>query len=500
MESRFALLLLLCAACCRKDPDTGMPDTSPGDTTDTTDSSPVETGQEPDLDRVPVAFVSDGSNEAFLYLRLDTAEVIYEIDLTETRPDLCTPDNTDVTCVAFGGQPFSDPGTGLDRAVVTYQMFDEVQGTDLKQASMVDMYRLEPDGPVLEWAVEALDFTTFFGDRPDICASTTPCVPPTDSWGTWRNCALHDVHTVDIVEETDAYVRMWVADTTNPSRAVLLNLDKGSTCAVVEDVLADQTVPQWRDYRSHNDVDAVVYEGEPMLLTNFRNSSGSLPFGGTGAGTHSLWRKGEAGWEAVWEHPTAFRTEPDFLNAPHNSDLVEVDGVSYVIYAHSNGNGAHYEEQGWQKDSDDFGSVGVLQLDEGGFIYRFDGILEGTPFNFLRDANRMDDGTWIVTDSGCGSDLETDCDRPASIRNVTLPLADAPAATASQDGAFSPTHEFQNLVSIEEVQVNWASPLQCGFHIPYEGEFLRGAQLGTTLRARLEDPVIDCATRQELYD
>lgn len=482
------LALLLLSGCNFFRPHPTEPTESvPPDPVDSGETGETATPPPP----VPIAVVSDGANETVLYIRLDTGAILQEVDFTVLHPELCPPDEPMESCVGFGIQPTSEPG-GADRLLLTFQKFDDYGGAnDDKVSAVIDMVTLTEEGPRIDWSVDSLDFTTVFGDRPDICGAVAACQPPTDAWATWRDCSLHDVHEVHIVEETAQEVVLWVADTTNPTRALKLRLTLGTTCAVVEEILTDETSEEWLDYRCHNGIQLGELDGEAVLLTNFRNSKA-----GSGFGFNALWHQVGGNWTRMWQHPpvSADLLEQGFLGAPHNADLISVEGVPYVIYAHSNGMGQHLNDADWTDEGDNLGSIGVLRLEAGAAVYLMDGILQDPPFGFLRDVDPLPDGTWLVTDSGCGSDKEATCGRQPSLHHVEMDLSQV-QPVPGRDGRFSEDKGFQNLVEVQESQ-EWDSPLRCGFHIPYEADFLLSTQVGTVLSARM-DTVVDLCSERE---
>lgn len=469
---------------------TGDTDTAPGgDTQHTGDTS--EGTEEPELHEIPVAIVSDGANERLVVIRLDTAEMLYELHFDEVHPEICEGDPSH-TCVGFGVEPYVDEETGEDLLLYTFQVFDEDPSDGyLFVPSTIVMTRLTEAGPEKLWELSSYDFETHYAGRDEICRQESACSSYEDDWSEWRGCNTHDVHKVHIVEETEQEVSLWLTDTALPTRLVRVELSKDQTCGVVTDILSSETVEGWDHYWSNNHVDTVDMDGEQMLLANFRDTSPTRPGGASGNGVNSLWAEGESGWERRWQYPGGDDDADATLNAPHNADIHSEDGTWYMVYAHSNGMGAHRESEGWTMEDDHAGSIGVARFDADTVTYLFEGVVEDPGFNFLRDVDRIADDSWLVTDSGCSTTVDATCERDPGLRHVQMRL-DQADPVEGRDGRWSADHSTQNVVTLTELDGLWESPLDCGLNTPYEADFRWADELGSFLRGRLEDPVDTC--------
>ncbi len=479
MSPRFLLTpsLLALAACerCRTAPP--VPDSL-------ADSPPGDTAQA----ELPVVFVSDGANARVLVIRMDSAEILYEVDFAQLHPELCA-EGLDTTCVGFGIEPSVDPDSDEDRLLYVVH----VSGSDggaVFESSIVAMVALKDDGPAPLWQLDSLDFSQLQEREPPACGAEAPCSAPLDSWEAWRACSLSNVHSVSVVEEHQGEVLLWISDTASPPRAVAVRLDTAERCGVVEALLDSDEHPDWGGYDYLNDLDPVSWQGEEMLLGTFFGSAAEAPLGGPGLGRVTAWRQEQAGWDASWSSPDAPMSQLAFLNAPHNADLVVVDGQAYVVYAHSNGLGGHWEFEGWTQGDDHRGSIGVLRLDDDGPTYLFDGYSPDPPLRFVRDVDLLDDGTWLVTDSGCINDLLEPCEHSPGLWHLRMDLAVEPVP--GLDGRWQADHAQQNLLPVEVLDEPWPSPLSCGLRTPYESDLRWASQLGATLRARLDAPVGAC--------
>lgn len=469
-----ALLCLLTvglAACKGRDDDDAASEPATEDSEPAPDSAaPAEP---PDL-----ALVADSSNGRYLYLRLDTGTVAREIRLATLHPELCDAK----ICAAFGGWPSVDQTTGLDELTVT---FTPPASADSGEA-IVEKLRLHPSGEELVWRLDSLDFLTNFPDRPELCAQTTACgVPTTSSEEERRLCQLALSHEVKVIEEDEASVRMWIADTASPSRALKVRLDKASTCGVVEDVLSEATATSWDGIEAVNDVDVVdLGDGQETLLINNLTRSGE-----GGRASVTFWQKVEGTWTLLWQHPSA--ASGGYLSAAHNPDwMVAEDGLPYVVYAHSNGMGRHGQVEQFNGRDDHLGSVGVGRVTAAGVDYLFDATIPDT-LGFVRDVNLLSDGSFLVTDSGCMHPEDSDCDHAGQLWRLSLPdLAQAEATGLS--GAFSPDKSEMVVVRAQEVDASVAWPLQCELLTPYSAQWISGADLGATLRADTASPGSAC--------
>lgn len=434
---------------------------------DSCDTGPVDSGETGAPAAPTLALVGDSELGAWLYVRPDTGRIVHRLEAAALSP-LCAADG----CAAFGGRPVAARG-GHDEAILTFQPV----GANLTAGGVIQRVRLRPGGggEVL-WELSRLDFQTNFADRPELCDAVTPCgdgASPTP-----RGCRLAGAHEIELVEETDAFVRLWIADTGAPTRALKVRLDRGQTCGVVEDVVSAVTVEDWGEPPVFNDLDVVDRgDGVERLLLNSLHSGSR-----EGAAYFALWRRDPEGWIREWRFPR--EGSGGHLASAHNPDWIEGDdGAAYVVYAHSNGLGATHDPTAFDGALDHRGSVGVVRVGEDGPEYLFDAApSEG--FGFVRDVSRLADGTWLVTDSGCMTARYADCARPGLLWHVSLPALETSVATG-RSGAFSPGHETMAVVEATNLDAWYASPLACGLETPYSVHSLPPALQGDTLGAVL---------------
>ena len=439
-----------------------------------------------DDDGRPVVFISDGANHRFLYVEPKTERIIASIDLAERHPDICAGEST---CIGFGGQPSVDAETGEDRALVVVAPEDH-STTAEAQSARVEMIRFGTDGPTRDWMLEDLDFSTHFGDNSELCAAEAACEAPRDgTWMQWRKCSLVHTHDVEVVSEDDDEVLMWIADTSAPARVMLVSLDKSSTCGTVLAALGSGTVADWPEYQDVNDVDLVEINGADAILVS------SLSEGGEeGHGRISVWNGWNDEWSEVWHHPV---NEGANLASPHNPDLfVASDGQTYLVYAHTNGAGMHIDYDDWTGERDHQGSIGVLRLHDGGFDYLADIVVSAdrgdgqAGFGAIRDVDVLDDGSFLVTDSGCLNHRFTDCERSGAVWNVEYDVTQLVADGVT--GQFSPDHLEQVFVEAVVRDVWWDSPLECGLLTPYESDLIVSSEAGMAIQEALEQTEGSC--------
>jgi hypothetical protein len=472
-----SLLLAVTLGCPRFSPqETDQPDSTPEDSR-TDDTAPQDLG-------VPVALVSDGEAERYIWLRLDTQELIYEADLRALFPEVCAPP---YVCVAFGSEPMVDPETGEDLAVIiAYVTADRDTAPDPALAARL---RLTPGGTEIDWQMLQLDWLTNFGDRPDICQQQVPCVAPdADVVGNeiWQNCTLRNAHAVQVVEETETLVTMWVADTGQPPRAVKVQLEKGETCGVVQEVLGEITHEDWGSVSGPNDLDAVDYQGSSGLLLNHLSSTASDVMGAS-----TLWVEGDDGWEKVYQHPSS-----GYVLGGHNSDLVTArDGRLYHIYAHGNGAGANQDINRWDPQDDHRGTVGLVRVEDGEAVYLLDAVAPDPGFGFLRDADMLADDSVLVMDSGCMNTLFEGCVRDAAIWHLSLDFAGLEAAGTT--GAYTEDHSEQRFVNAEPLDELWPHRVTCGMSTPYEVDLTWESLVGPALRQALSNPISSCEEQDQ---
>lgn len=452
------------------DTDSGGADSGGADSGEDTDSG--DGGPPPDL-----ALIADTSHGRYLYVRLDDATIVHEIRLDALNPDLCS----DEVCAAFVGWP-SVGADGADELTVSFA--PNTRGEPA--TANIERIRVGPEGDTILWQLDRLDFLTNFSDRPDVCAQVSPCEVPEDPDETLRRkCRLALSHEVKVIEEDDASVSLWIADTEGPARVLKVRLDKTTTCGVVEDVLSADTATSWGGYEAINDVDPVdLGDGRDTLLFNSLNHNSDQ-----GLASASLWQSVDGAWTRLWQHPS--EESGGYLAAAHNPDWVtDDDGQTYLIYANSNGMGAHPLVSRFTGADDHMGSIGVARATAEGVEYLFDAALPGQ-FGFLRDVNRLDDGTFLVTDSGCMHPEDTDCTHPGALWHVALPELST-ATPSGLSGVFTASHVNMNIVTPAVIETRFAQPLLCGLFTPYSAQFMPGPTLGSTLQELLERPGETC--------
>ena len=491
------LLLLLSCTCRFEHPDsqvhddtTVLPDDSPGDTQGDSRGDTQETGPIEPVEDVPVVLMSDNLAERVLVFLPATSEIVWELDVPDRFPELCTPPENTVACGVYDSEHSIDPTSGLDKVVYTFHAMDVDQPTKIgSRRSVIEQIIISEDGETTsDWQMFDLDFSVNFAGNTDLCASSVPCDAPADQgYDVWQACSMVMVHDIEILEESDREVMMWIADTIN-SRILKVRLDKSSTCGVVEDVVDKHTVEAWQHWTWVNDVDYVELEGRPHLLANHKgyNSDDEIY---NGRSTLTLFGQYDDTWQLRWQHPNPREDQFGFLNASHNADWIEgADGEPYVIYAHSNGAGARWEDEAWG-DDDDRGSLGMLRVASDGSAYRYlgDGVLplHGDPIHFLRDVDLLDDGSFLLTDSGCKGDIDG-CEHPSVVHHVAIDLTTLEEYPG--DGGFSDDHRMQNLIELGALTEpeSWQSPSACSLEAGYDGDLLWSSTLGPGLSAMIE--------------
>ncbi|GEM_PF-4491760 len=465
------MLTLLILGCTRSAPPL---DTSAGHTAAPDTQLPTDTDS-PALPEVLV--VVDGADNQILYVRPDTGDLLYTVDLPTVRPALCA---DPMICVAYGVE-HQRSEAGDDLLTLTFHRVERLSkdGHEVAQhGSMIERYRLTEAGPEVVWSLNAIDLSGF----PGTC-SADPCTPPDDvPAADWRSCVITGVHDIELVTDTESLVELWLADTSSRPRAMKLSFEPGSTCAQVTELLDDASTEGWSRFEHTNDLDVTA----TGVLVNHKGTSPE--FGGAvGRGKTTHWVPEGDGWALEWEHPPEDGT---WLNAPHNPDLVTTEAGEFLIYAHSNGAGSTWEDEGFSGDADNLGSVGVARMGADGPTYLFDAVLSGdSPLGFVRDADLLSDGSFLLTDSGCNDDVTEVCPRPGLVRRVELPLD---TASTGGSGAWLEGATEQQLVTVSELDTPW--PLACDLHIPYESDLLEPQALGEVLRARLDAPESSCTT------
>jgi hypothetical protein len=464
------LITLACGCPDRFSPHTG--ETAPPDSRPDTD----ETALPPS--GAPVALVADGANQRYVWIRLDTQELLYELDLRELFPQHC---HDAIECVAFGSEHSVDPVTGEDLALII--AYITAVGQTPEEPGLAARLRLASEGPSVDWQLTQLDWTVHFSDRPDICGQTTACEAPSPVGSdAWQDCTFRNAHAVKVVDETETHVTMWIADTGQPSRAIQVELDKSSSCGVVTEVHGDLTTDGWTDESGPNDLDLVDYDGVSAMLLNHLGTAGN-----DALGVSTFWTRDGDGWALVYRHPV----DGGHIMGGHNSDMVIAsDGQRYHVYAHGNGAGAGEVIQAWDPVLDHRGTVAILRVVDGQPVYLLDATAPDPGFGFLRDADMLADDSFLVTDSGCMNHTFVGCEKEAAIWHVAIGFTGLDGS--DQSGAFTEDHDQQRFSEATPIDDPWPSRVTCGLSTPYEADLIYESQLGTALTAALETPLAGC--------
>lgn len=423
----------------------------------------------------PVVLVSDQDTQRVWLLRLDNGEVLRTFDVPELHPELCTPQTA---CLPFTAQASVDPTTGDDLLTWTWMVDELTGGREGTRYSYAERRRFARAGQSVDWSLEALDFHAAFADRPDLCDQAAPCELSQGDTPPGRDpCFMGDVHDLEVVEEDESGRRLLLTDTDN-ARVLEVWLEAGSTCGVVESVVSAETSSTW-PWQAVNDADRVELDGRSGLLVTFRSTlpeSEGGPVDGSDGRGQIAWFEGEgAAWSPTWAFP-----EGGYLNTPHDASVhLPPDGAPVLLYAHSNGAGAAFQED-WAPSLDHKGSIGVALLDGEAPAYVGDAVVSGeeTFFGFLRSINPAPGGAWILADSGCMSPSE-ECGRVAAVRQVEGLDLDGLAPSGST-GAFTEDHAEQRWLGVSEVSTPWESPMTCGFGTLYTASFHWRGDLGET--------------------
>jgi len=469
------VFLLGMVGCDRFSPKDSQGDSRPGESSPSIDTGPID-------EDTPVVVITDGANQRYLYVRMDTGDVILEVDLTEHFPEIC---RQGFACTAFGAQPMLDEETGTDRLLLIVSVVVDGGGGHPDTGAFVAMMAITEGGVGVEWLLTNLDFSTNYADRPDICSSST-CEPPDpDGEGgvdAWQECTFSHAHVAKIIEEDETSVSLWLADTGQPARALRVTLDKNQQCGVVDEVLGEINNQDWVDPGGPNDLDVVEIDGQQHLLLTHLNSVGT-----DGEGMVTLWRDDGEEWTQLWQHPPGSGR----LAGAHNTDLFEgSDGQLYGVYAHGNGLGASGDINKYHDKNDHRGSLGIFRVDVGGPEYIMDVAVSDPGFGFLRDADRLSDGSFLVTDSGPINHMFESCDRPPGIWHVAVDVESY--GPSGKSGAFASDRSSQEVVSVEPVDQYWSSPLACGLLTPYESDWVAVEDMGPGLRQAFRNPVGNC--------
>lgn len=475
-------LLVLAAAACRPDGKDSAREDSGRDS----DSGGVD--GDPEVALVAISSSTDTSSR-YAFIRLDTAELLYEVNLGDLEPT-CAQDD-DVLCVAFGAEHRVDPDTGEDLLIAAIHFSDVTVYGGGKIPSVLSGYRLHEDGEVTtDWTLRALDFSTNFGVDSGICP-LSGCVEPSDIDPTnleHENCAIYNAHDFLLLESEDDEIRAWVTDT-GGNRVLQVSLDTSMECGVVEQIVPeDNSLGGGLDFSTPNDLDTQDDDPVGSFLVNLLHSSA-----GEGRSHITRWDTLDDTWVEAWSYPAS---EDGYLNINHNPDYITgPDGETYIVYAHTNGAGAHVDTLEFDYDQDHMGTIGVARMDHAGPQYLYDAWLGSGGLRAVRDVEMLSDGTFLVADSGCLNSLEfEECPLETALWHLSLPLEGVESSGLS--GRWSADHADQVLQEVETVSEGWASPFSCDFEAElYEVDPILPEDFGSALEAAIDDPVERCGAR-----
>jgi hypothetical protein len=376
--------------------------------------------------------VSDGSGEQFFVGDLTTGKIEQTFDLNELHYDDCDAGDDEKWCMTFQTRHRLDH---LGRREIVYAYNPVAQrgaGGDVEDDTTILGVALE--GGEERWRVDALDFSQGF-DGSQFCwwDDNDPCRPhPDGDEINNRTCRLYEAHDMVVVDQDDAGLTMWVADSKN-ARMLKVHATYDSTCAVVEEVV-NAALVDWDIYITPNSMQWWVEDGEEHLLATMKSSWDVADFtqeGGDGRGKIVEFAKRDGFWRQLWEFPPESAIEPSFVNAPHGVARTVTDsGEEYVVFAHSLALSDEF-------DRGEGGTFTVLRIEEESPVYLFDAVLPDLSMGFTRDINPLDDGLFMGVDSGCISGL--DCDRPTGLYVLDFDLDNQPPSELS--GMWTPDND-----------------------------------------------------------
>lgn len=384
--------------------DSGPPEDSgpPGDSGPPDDTAEATAGQ---------VLVSDLRGNGWFVGDLATGEELDAYDMGELEPERCLPDYTTTYCLLFQSNR-RRALDGRDEVIFTYSYMDKSDGSDSDREDLLGRYvAVDAETHGVRWTLDRLDFSELEGGE-EHCRfeSEDPCDPPDSlSDSQYQDCSLYMPHDMQVIDETETTLTLWLADTRN-RRLLLVDLDKGTDCGVVRSVVGP-SLEDWDIYSSPNSLEYWEDEdGTENLLVCSRDSieydAGAEQHAGSNHGKILLWRRESGGeWYQHWEFPAETTEHAAFLNTPHGVErTVLEDGREWILYAHSLG-----RSDSWEADYG--GTVGILSIEDDSPVYVADVVLEGgDAFDFSRDVTALPDGTFLVTDSGClsGNDCPND--------------------------------------------------------------------------------------------
>jgi hypothetical protein len=204
-------------------------------------------------------------------------------------------------------------------------------------------------------------------------------------------------------------------------------------------------------------------------------------YGSPGMGQIQLYRRPGTGaatrWSRVWSFPDPAAPGEPHLSIPHHGRIFPLEGGGYeLLYAHSDGLSATW-------GSGDLGTAGSARLEtiESPPVYQADEALDiaSSPvFGFVRSFDLLPGGERLIGDSGA-------LDGSRASAAYVLEPADLPPGT--RDGAWSATHDQQQLVEVHDaIERRYA----CGFGALYEADWIDPADFGAELRRMMALPAV----------
>jgi len=420
---RLLVLVVLPVLACTREPPPD-PDDSQADPDADTDTVPPPT---------PRLLVTDLRNNGWFLGDATTGERLSAFDLATVEPEFCLPDYETTYCLVYRSI-FRQALDGRPEVVFTYSRLDATDGSDAEIGDLYGLYLgVDAETQDIRWAFDQLDFSEL--DTYDRCPyqPDDPCTPADGlAPSAYRACTLRMPHDQQVLTESADGLELWVADTRN-FRMLRLELDKASTCAVVREVISEHTHSDWDIYQSVNSFQRWDDDVGEHLLMSVKGSiswgAGVEQHGGDSHGKILMWRRPYGGdWAQVWEWPPESTDEPSFVNTPHGVDhLTGPDGREWVLFAHSLG-----LSERWGNGTG--GTVGVIAIEDDIPSYVADLVPAGrVGFHWTRDVSALDDGTILVTDSGCMSG--NDCEDAPGV--WTLSLEGIEPASNGQDGVWT---------------------------------------------------------------
>ncbi len=455
-----AASFLVLSACPRSPDPPLFPNDGCDVDTDTDGDSDTDVDSDTDADTgaapPPRLVVTDLRNNGWFMGHAETGEVLDRFDLGTVEPDVCLPDYETTYCLVYRSIA-RQALDGTTEVVFTYSRLDASDGSDAEIGDLYGVY-LGVDAATHEirWGFDELDFSQLGTpydrcpfDPDDPCATSTELQP-----GEYRACTMRMPHDQHVIAEGDDAIELWVADTRN-YRMLRLELDKGSSCAVVREVIDEHTHADWDIYQSVNSFQRWEDSQGEQLLMSVKGSiswgEGEAQHGGDSRGKILRWRRPHGGdWAQVWEWPPETTVAPSFVNAPHGVDhLTGPDGREWVVFAHSLG-----LSDRWGDGTG--GTVGVIAVEDDVPAYVADLLPAGTEgFHWTRDVTALADGTILATDSGCLSG--NDCEHAPSVR--VLSLEDIEPASDGQDGVWTAD---RSRMWLQEAAVLWGPHFEDG--------------------------------------